>query len=106
MRCPYKTHCIVPPEVLEKNSVTWNKGKISSAGSPAVGNAYLWQFQKDFNAFLRARVEEMVTGGRMFLLLMGRMSRDPIDQGLIALTFRSLEICLNDLVSQVLSPLV
>ena len=79
--------------------MTWNKGKISSAGSPAVGNAYLRKFQKDFNAFLRARAEEMVAGGRMFLLLMGRTSRDPTEQGFIGLSWESLENSLNDLVS-------
>ena len=86
--------------------MTWNKGKIFAGGSPAVGEAYFRQFQKDFNAFLRALAKEMVGGGRMCLLLMGRTSQDPTDQGFIALHWESLENNLNDLVSQVLSLLI
>nr|ABR17222.1 unknown [Picea sitchensis] len=91
----------VPAEILEKNSVTWNKGKIFCGGeSQAVGEAYFRQFQKDFNTFLRARADEMVGGGRMLLLLLGRTPHDPIDQGYIALQWELLEISLNDLVKQ------
>jgi jasmonate O-methyltransferase len=90
----------VPPEVLEKDSVTWNKGKIFSCGSPAVGEAYFRQYQKDFNAFLRARADELVSGGRMLLLVMGRKPRDPSDQGFMAFSWDSLQSVLNDLVSQ------
>lgn len=98
----YSLHWLsqVPSEVLEKNSVTWNKGKISAEGSPAVGEAYLRQYQKDFNVFLRARAEELIPGGRMVLLLRGRTSRDPTDQGMLAITWELLESGLNDLVSQ------
>jgi jasmonate O-methyltransferase len=91
----------VPAEILEKNPVTWNKGKIFCGGeSQAVGEAYFRQFQKDFNTFLRARADEMVGGGRMLLLLLGRTPHDPIDQGYIALQWELLEISLNDLVKQ------
>jgi len=98
----YSLHWLsqVPSEVLEKNSVTWNKGKISAGGSPTVGEAYFRQYQKDFNAFLKARAEEMVRGGRMFLLLTGRTSRDPNDQGFIAFGWETLESSLKDLASQ------
>jgi jasmonate O-methyltransferase len=90
----------VPDDILEKNSVAWNKGKIFCAGSQAVGEAYFRQFQKDFNAFLRFRAEELVRGGRMFLLLLGRTSLVPSDQGFIALGWESLGNSLNDLASQ------
>jgi jasmonate O-methyltransferase len=83
-----------------KKSVTWNKGKIFCEGSRAVGEAYFRQYQRDFNAFLRARAQELVRGGRMFLVLTGRTSRDPSDQGFIAFPWVSLESSLNDLVSQ------
>lgn len=90
-----------PAEILEKNSATWNKGKIfCGGGSRAVGEAYFLQFQKDFNTFLRARAEEMVAGGRMFLLLMGRTSHNPTNQGYVAFNWESLETSLNDLVNQ------
>ena len=48
----------------------------------------------------------MVAGGRMFLSLIGRTSRDPTDEGFTALQWESLENSLNDLVSQVLSLLI
>ena len=83
--------------------MTWNKGKIYCGGSRAVGEAYFRQFQKDFNAFLRARAEEMVGGGRMLLLLLGRTSSHPSDQGFMAFAWESLQSTLNDLVSQVLT---
>jgi jasmonate O-methyltransferase len=90
----------VPPEILEKNSVTSDKGKIFCGGSRAVGKAYFHQYQKDFNAFLRARAEEMVGGGRMLLLLLGRAPREPTDQGFMAFSWEVLESSLNDLVSR------
>lgn len=98
----YSLHWLsqIPPEIVKKNSVTWNKGKIWAGGSPAVGEAYFRQYQKDFNSFLKARAAEMVEGGRMFLLLTGRTSRDPSDQGFIAFGWETLESSLKDLVSQ------
>eukprot|EP00253_Pinus_taeda_P011249 PITA_11249 len=98
----YSLHWLsqVPPEILEKNSVAWNKGKIFCEGSQAVGEAYFRQYQRDFNAFLRARAEELVRGGRIFLVLMGRTSRDPSDQGFLAFPWETLGSSLNDLVSQ------
>lgn len=90
----------VPAEVLKKNSVTWNKGKIFCHGSQAVGEAYFRQYQKDFNSFLRTRAEELVSGARMLLVLIGRTSRDPTEQGFIAFAWESLGSSLNDLVSE------
>eukprot|EP00253_Pinus_taeda_P012539 PITA_12539 len=89
----------VPAEILEKNSEAWNKGRIFCVGSRAVGEAYCRQYQRDLNAFLRARAEELVHGGRMFLMLTGRTSRDPTEQGF---TFPAelFERSLYDLVSQ------
>lgn len=98
----YSLHWLsqVPAEILEKKSVTWNKGKIFCEGSRVVGEAYFRQYQRDFNAFLRARAEELVHGGRIFLVLTARTSRDPSDQGFIAFPWESLGSSFNDLVSQ------
>lgn len=79
-----------------------NKGKISAEGSRAVGEAYFRQFQRDFNAFLDARAKELVPGGRMVLLLIGRTSPDPSALSMFSLSWELLESGLNDLVSQVL----
>eukprot|EP00253_Pinus_taeda_P030955 PITA_30955 len=98
----YSIHWLsqVPAEILDKNSVAWNKGKVFCEGSRAVGEAYFRQYQRDFNAFMRARAEELVHGGRIFLVLTGRTSRDPSDQGFIAFSWETLGSSLNDLVSQ------
>lgn len=98
----YSLHWLsqVPSEVLEKNSVTWNKGKISAEGSRAVGEAYFRQFQRDFSAFLKARAKEVVAGGRMVFIFMGRTSPDPNGQCMLSISWELLESSLNDLVSQ------
>ncbi|KAH9306415.1 hypothetical protein KI387_010819, partial [Taxus chinensis] len=68
----------IPSEVEDKNSEAWNRGRIciSEEGSAGVADAYFAQFQRDLNAFLKARAKEMVVGGRMFLLFMTRLSVD------------------------------
>ena len=50
--------------------------------------------------FLRARAEEMVGGGRMFLLLLGRTLHDPTDQGPLGFGLELLETSLNELVNE------
>ncbi|KAH9306386.1 hypothetical protein KI387_010790, partial [Taxus chinensis] len=68
----------IPSEVEDKNSEAWNRGRIciSEEGSAGVADAYFAQFQRDLNAFLKARAKEMVVGGRMFLLFVTRLSAD------------------------------
>lgn len=46
-----------------------------------VPEAYLRQFQEDFSLFLRSRSEELVTGGQMVLILLGRSSYNHVDRG-------------------------
>lgn len=56
-----------------------NKGNIymSTTSPPSVIRAYRKQFQSDFLMFLNCRAEEMVSGGRMVLTILGRRSDDP-----------------------------
>ncbi|RZC51743.1 hypothetical protein C5167_020168 [Papaver somniferum] len=64
------------PEGIEKT----NKGNfyIAKSSPPSVITAYLNQFKKDLTVFLECRSEELVSGGRMVLTLVGRSSlEDP-----------------------------
>ncbi|KAK2978456.1 hypothetical protein RJ640_023714 [Escallonia rubra] len=63
----------VPDELLDKNSLAWNKGRIHyTSASDVVANAYLSQFEKDMEIFLNARAKEIVVGGMMVLITLGR----------------------------------
>ncbi|KAF2290780.1 hypothetical protein GH714_015429 [Hevea brasiliensis] len=61
------------------NGLEGNKGNIYMAGGspPSVLKAYYDQFQRDFSSFLTCRSEELVTGCRMALAILGRRSQDP-----------------------------
>ncbi|KAG9458766.1 hypothetical protein H6P81_003274 [Aristolochia fimbriata] len=73
----YSLHWLsqVPPELTS----TLNKGNVhlTEASSPLVIQAYLEQYKRDFHLFLRSRSEELVSGGRMVLTLVGRSTADP-----------------------------
>ncbi|GLJ40532.1 hypothetical protein SUGI_0836090 [Cryptomeria japonica] len=92
----------VPPEIEDKNSKWWNKGRIhiSEQGPEGVGDAYFAQYQKDFNGFLRARAKEVVEGGRMFLVLPSRLSADRRQPSHLAFLWETLGFAIKDLVFQ------
>ncbi|KAH9317730.1 hypothetical protein KI387_019499, partial [Taxus chinensis] len=92
----------VPQQVEDKNCECWNRGRIfiSEQGPSGVADAYFAQFQKDFNAFLRAREKEMVVGGRMFLVVNGRLTADRKKQGSPGFYCEMLGCAIQDLVSQ------
>ncbi|CAI0554982.1 unnamed protein product [Linum tenue] len=95
----------VPPELRDKQDPLINKGKvfISRTSSPAVIDAYKSQFQKDFCAFLQARSEEVVAGGRMVLQFRGRRLEDPApDES--CLLWDYLGLAFQELVSEGLIP--
>eukprot|EP01018_Ginkgo_biloba_P008718 Gb_40376 [translate_table: standard] len=72
----------VPEKVQDKCSEAWNKGQafMSREGNRAVAEAYVEQFKHDLSAFLNARGEEMIEGGRVFVLIPGRVSCDPAEK--------------------------
>ncbi|KAK6118456.1 hypothetical protein DH2020_047873 [Rehmannia glutinosa] len=68
----------VPPGVSNINK----KSIYISERSPAqVSQAYLKQFQEDFSLFLKSRSQELVGGGRMVLILLGRSGPSHVDRG-------------------------
>ncbi|XP_058088503.1 loganic acid O-methyltransferase-like [Magnolia sinica] len=63
----------VPKEVLDRNSPAWNKGRVICLGGPReVFEAFSRHFGRDVEAFLSARAQEMVSGGIMGLIILGR----------------------------------
>ncbi|GLT39169.1 hypothetical protein SLA2020_133750 [Shorea laevis] len=81
----YSLHWLskVPPALQDENGKSINKGSIyiSNSSLPIVSEAYVKQFQEDFSCFLRSRSEEVVTGGKMVLALLGRVGQDHVDRG-------------------------
>ncbi|KAG9133084.1 hypothetical protein Leryth_018650 [Lithospermum erythrorhizon] len=69
----------LPKEITDRSSRAWNKGKISYTESKEeVFEAYSGQFCRDFERFLNARADELVSGGLMELLVPG--VPDDLDQ--------------------------
>ncbi|XP_058092024.1 probable methyltransferase TCM_000336 [Magnolia sinica] len=64
----------VPPALMDESGTWLNKGKmcVSESSPPLVSKAYFMQFQQDFSLFLKSRSEELISGGRMVLILLGR----------------------------------
>ncbi|KAL3844728.1 hypothetical protein ACJIZ3_002131 [Penstemon smallii] len=73
----------VPPGIYNEKGESVNKQSVYiSEKSPAVvSEAYFEQFQEDLSLFLRSRSEELVSGGRMVLILLGRSGSNHVDRG-------------------------
>jgi hypothetical protein len=83
--CMLINHYIVqvPPAIYDEKGKSINKGHvyISEFSPPQVSQAYYKQFQEDFRLFLGSRSEELIVGGRMVLILLGRIGLDHVDRG-------------------------
>ncbi|KAK7407442.1 hypothetical protein VNO78_09374 [Psophocarpus tetragonolobus] len=73
----------VPLGLYDEHKKPLNKGCVYiTESSPAVvSQAYSLQFQEDFSLFLRSRSEELVVGGRMVLIFLGRSGPEHVDRG-------------------------
>ena len=73
----------VPPALYDEQGRSINKGHvyISESSPPQVSQAYYKQFKEDFMLFLGSRSEELIVGGRMVLILLGRRGPDHVDRG-------------------------
>ncbi|KAL5058870.1 hypothetical protein RYX36_030474 [Vicia faba] len=82
------------PENLIKNGEPLNKGNIYifKTSPPFVYEAYLKQFEKDFNYFLKSRFKELALDGMMVLTFMGRESTNKIisPQGVFGLVLNEM----------------
>ncbi|CAN4083325.1 unnamed protein product [Withania somnifera] len=63
------------------NSLNKNSIYISEYSPPGVSKAYFDQFQEDFSLFLQSRSDELVSGGKMVLILLGREGFNHVDRG-------------------------
>ncbi|KAG9449045.1 hypothetical protein H6P81_009010 [Aristolochia fimbriata] len=91
----------VPKEVENETSRAWNKGKILSTRAPReVVEAYSAQFAADMERFLQARVEELVSGGLMSLLLPFQGEDDRPEDSFISQLLLLLESTLMVMVAQ------
>ncbi|KAK2998870.1 hypothetical protein RJ639_022880 [Escallonia herrerae] len=72
---------------------------MASTSPPCVVKAYYDQFQTDFSMFLKYRSQELVTGGRMVLTLLGRRSDDPTSKECCYI-WELLAMALSDMVSE------
>ncbi|KAL3680172.1 hypothetical protein R1sor_023128 [Riccia sorocarpa] len=71
----------IPDAVQRVGSPSYNSGYVwIHGGKSVVAKAYAEQSRSDMVCFLKARAEEMVSGGLMFLLLKGRKDSDPTVQ--------------------------
>ncbi|KDP44579.1 hypothetical protein JCGZ_22161 [Jatropha curcas] len=73
----------VPPMLYDKEGKPINKGKvhISESSPPLVSQAYEIQFQEDFFSFLHSRSKELISGGYMALIMLGRIGPHHVDRG-------------------------
>ncbi|KAI3699405.1 hypothetical protein L2E82_43689 [Cichorium intybus] len=72
---------------------------MSTTSPSSVIRAYYQQFQTDFSVFLKCRADEMVSGGRMVLTILGRRSDDPSSKECCYI-WELLAMALNDMVSE------
>ena len=76
---------------------------ITSDCEEDVAAAYLDQFKTDFTSFLKARAEEMVDGGGMFICLTDRKEGSNIvdEQGVCGFVAHQIESAFEELVNEV-----
>ncbi|KAJ0240771.1 hypothetical protein HA466_0223520 [Hirschfeldia incana] len=81
----YSLHWLskIPPTLYDDQGKSINKGcvNICSSSPESVSKAYYSQFKEDFSIFLRFRSKEVVAGGRMVLIILGREGPDHVDRG-------------------------
>ncbi|OIT39467.1 PREDICTED: salicylate carboxymethyltransferase-like [Nicotiana attenuata] len=81
----YSLHWLskVPPGLYDEqgNSLNKNSIYISEHSPSGVSKAYFDQFEEDFSLFLHSRSDELVSRGKMVLILLGREGFNHVDRG-------------------------
>ncbi|XP_021908389.1 salicylate carboxymethyltransferase [Carica papaya] len=81
----YSLHWLskVPPGIYDEQGRSINKDNIyiSETSPEAVSHAYSNQFHLDFSLFLQSRSQEVVVGGKMVIILLGRAGPPHVDRG-------------------------
>ncbi|CAI9096080.1 OLC1v1032151C1 [Oldenlandia corymbosa var. corymbosa] len=91
----------VPEGVMNKDSPYWNKGRITYAKSPTqVVNAFRDQFFRDLKDFLKARSEELVPGGLLAMIMLGRPEGTSPPEAIHIHTMECLGDAASDLVKE------
>lgn len=85
------------PEGLEMNK---DNIYMASESPRNVINAYYDQFQTDFSTFLKCRSEEVVSGGKMVLTILGRKTEE-VSTKECCYVWELLALSLKEMVSQV-----
>ena len=93
----------MPKEVEDKNSPAWNKGRIQYSNSTVeVVEAYQAQYAKDMESFLKARAEEIVSGGLMAFIVPGRPDGSSHYEAVANKANELLGSCLMDMANKVI----
>lgn len=91
----------VPEELLDKNSPSFNKGRIYYTNTlDKVVDAYSSQFAKDMEIFLDARAKELVAGGMLVMMMPGQPNGIPHCQTGMGMIVDELESCFLDMVNE------
>ncbi|KAI3431214.1 uncharacterized protein J3R85_007946 [Psidium guajava] len=91
----------IPDAMSNRNSLAWNKGKIHCTNaSETVCNAYAGQFNKDMEAFLKARAEEVTAGGIVVLTMPGKPDDVPYSKIPVCLMYDLIGLSLMDMAKE------
>ncbi|KZV19984.1 S-adenosyl-L-methionine-dependent methyltransferase superfamily protein [Dorcoceras hygrometricum] len=82
----------VPSGIYDEKGVSINKKSIyiSKTSPPRVQQAYHKQFEQDFSSFLKWRSRELILGGQMVLILLGRTGPDHVHNIFWEILYQSL----------------
>lgn len=92
----------LPLELKDRNSLAWNKGRVHYTSAPEeVLKAYANQFGREMGNFLKARADEVVSGGLMVLIFSGIEKEIPISYIAMGILYDYMACVLLELAKEV-----